>query len=205
MRVQFILPPPPKLQMSVHMSSKPNLLVLCNTFISIRFCSASLILFPSGSCQVDIWSHLILMDARCLFSFILTFKQHQPSLQQPVGMYANSNSPAGSLAITEPLIYSFNCKGSCFLGDQTPSLPPGRLASSLLAASGKWGCFAGELNKGCLLIEGGDSYLSWTITLAQRLVVLLDGWVTLFETSSRTTHNASTGYLSTIKHINRRL
>lgn len=76
------------------------------------------------SCQVSI------------FLVFPTFKQHQPPLQKPGGMCANSNSPVGSLAITAPLLYPCNCKGSCFLSDQPATLPPGRLASSPLAAPG---------------------------------------------------------------------
>lgn len=79
---------------------------------------------------------------------------------------ANSNSPVGSIAITEPLLYPCNCKGSCFLSDQTASQPPGRLAPSPLAAPGKWGHFAGELNKGWFLIERRDSYLVMTFCSA---------------------------------------
>lgn len=37
-------------------------------FILFFFYSAALIVFPSGSCQVDVWSRLVLRAARCLFS-----------------------------------------------------------------------------------------------------------------------------------------
>lgn len=118
----------------------------------VMFYFVWLILVPSGSCQVDVWSRLMLRAARCIFFLVFPiFKQQQPPLQQPGGMCANSNSPVGSIAITEPLLYPCNCKGSCFLTDQTASQPPGRAASSPLAGPGKWGHFAGELNnnKGC--------------------------------------------------------
>lgn len=152
-------------------------------FLSLLFSSSDYI--PQCSCQMDVWSRLMLKAARCLFSLSSQiFKQKQPALQQPGGMCANSNSPVGSLAITAPLLYPCNCKGSCFLSDQTASLPPGRLASSPLAAPGKWGCFAEELNKGCSLIEQDDSYLTWTITFAPWLAVLHDGWDSLLEASA---------------------
>lgn len=157
MRLQFILLPPPRAKNSVLLVSEPNTLHLFSfTFIqNVWFYS------PSSSSQVRVWRCSIIHNARCLFSLSL-----QPSntsslpLQQPTGKYANSEFSAGSLAITALLLYPFNCRGSCFLGDQTAGLPPGKLVSSPLAAAGKWRCFAMELNKGCLLIERIDSSLS---------------------------------------------
>lgn len=73
----------------------------------------------------------------CIFLVFPIFKQQQPLLQQPEGMCANSGSPVGRIAITEPLLYPSNCKGSCFPSDQAASLPPGRRAPSPLAAAAK--------------------------------------------------------------------
>lgn len=63
-----------------------------------------------------------------IFLVFPIFKQQQPRLQQPEGLCANSGSPVGSIAITEPLLYPCNCKGSCFPSDRAASLPPGRRA-----------------------------------------------------------------------------
>lgn len=119
MRLQFLLPAL-KLQVFVLLFSKPNSLLLYD----VLFCctgssppwytpSGCVKLFDAQGCQVYI------------FLVFPIFKQQQPPLQQPGGMCANSNSPAGSIAITEPLLYPCNCKGSCFLSDRTASLPPG--------------------------------------------------------------------------------
>lgn len=135
MRLQFILLPTPK---PLYICSLNQTACRCVMFcFLLRLFSGSDAIpqwwLPSGcvksldgqSCQVSI------------FLVFPAFKQQQPTLQQPGGMCANSNSPVGRLAITAPLLYPCNCKGSCFLSDQTASLPPGRLASSPLAASGK--------------------------------------------------------------------
>lgn len=101
-------------------SLKPNSRLLCD----VPLCLLDS-LFPSGCCQANVWSRLMLRAARCIFSLSSPiFKQQQPPVQLPEGMCANSYSPVGSIAITEPLLYPCNCIGSCFLSDQTVSQPP---------------------------------------------------------------------------------
>lgn len=120
----FILLPVLMLQFfsfPLHVSSlKPNSRLLCDVLLCLTDS-----LFPSGCCQANVWSRLMLRAARCIFSLSSPiFKQQQPPLQPPGGMCANSYSPVGSIAITEPLLYPCNCIGSCFLSDQTVSQPP---------------------------------------------------------------------------------
>lgn len=122
---EFILLPVLMLQFffffPLHVSSlKPNSRLLCDVLLCLTDS-----LFPSGCCQANVWSRLMLRAARCIFSLSSPiFKQQQPPLQPPGGMCANSYSPVGSIAITEPLLYPCNCIGSCFLSDQTVSQPP---------------------------------------------------------------------------------
>lgn len=104
----------------------------CNNVLFCFAGSSSLAapLLPSGCVES--------LDAQgCqVYIFLVSpvFKQQQPPLQQPGGMCTNSYSPVGSIAITPALLYPCNCKESCFLSDQTASQPPGRPASSPLAA-----------------------------------------------------------------------
>lgn len=133
----------------LHVSSlKPNSRLLCDVLLCLTDS-----LFPSGCCQANVWSRLMLRAARCIFSLSSPiFKQQQPPLQPPGGMCANSYSPVGSIAITEPLLYPCNCIGSCFLSDQTVSQPPRETRFIILNK----GCFIFFLV--CFLIERGDSY-----------------------------------------------
>lgn len=126
---------------------KPNSRLLCDVLLCLPGS-----LFPSGCCQANVWSRLMLRAARCIFSLSSPiFKQQQPPVQLPEGMWANSYSPVGSIAITEPLLYPCNCTGSCFLSDQTVSQPPRETRFI-------------TLNKGCFIYlfifnrTGGGSY-----------------------------------------------
>lgn len=116
-------------QNSVFLFLKPSSLLYCDSAIFFTV-SAPL---P----QLSTWCANSLDAQVYIFLVFPVFKQQQLLIQQPEGIRANSNSPVGSAAIIEPLLDTR--EGSCFLSDQTASLPQGTPASSHLAAPGKWG------------------------------------------------------------------
>lgn len=103
--------------------------ILWFSFVNLTFCLVCN--FPFTSTQmlrfnpqvaVAKWMFEATYSPGCQVSIFLVFpifKNEQPPLQQPEGMYANNDFPAGSLAITAHLLHPFNRIGSCFLTDQT--------------------------------------------------------------------------------------
>lgn len=153
------------------LSLNPNSRLLCDVLLCLTDS-----LFPSGCCQANVWSRLMLRAARCIFSLSSPiFKQQQPPVQLPEGMCANSYSPVGSIAITAPLLYPCNCIGSCFLSDQTVSQPPRETRFI-------------TLNKGCFfylfIFNRAWGFIFWPF--APLFAVLYDGWDRPLEDIHRT-------------------